>query len=156
MAPCPGAACATSSRLSPLDTPPCGTWRTGSRLEFRSSRLIQGHGKVAPAGACYHQKMSPLVADLRYLLPWQFYPIILGAYIALHVTPLYSICAVCGRAWDISPLTDQQLGGLLTWIPTAMMSVVGVLVVLHHMLHDPEAMTTRAQPAAGTATGAPA
>ena len=64
---------------------------------------------------------------------------ILGAYIALRSTPLYSIYAVCGRAWDVSPLTDQQLGGLLTWIPAAMMSVVGVLVVLHHMMHDPEA-----------------
>lgn len=69
--------------------------------------------------------------------------IILGAYIALHSTPLYPIYALCGRAWAIDPLTDQQLGGLLTWIPAAMMSVVGVLVVLHHILHDPEANAVR-------------
>jgi putative membrane protein len=83
---------------------------------------------------------------------------LLGAFIALHGTPLYSIYAVCGRAWDISPLTDQQYGGLLTWIPAAMMSVVGVLVVLHHILHDPEATAVGpheahappAQPARGT------
>jgi putative membrane protein len=69
--------------------------------------------------------------------------ILLGAYIALHATPLYDIYAVCGRAWAISPLTDQQIGGLLTWIPAAMMSVVGVLVVLHHILHDPQATAVR-------------
>jgi putative membrane protein len=82
---------------------------------------------------------------------------LLGAFIALHSTPLYSIYAVCGRAWDLSPLTDQQYGGLLTWIPAAMMSVVGVLAVLHHILNDPEAKALRppqplappAQPASG-------
>lgn len=65
--------------------------------------------------------------------------ILLGAYIALHATPLYDIYAVCGRAWAISPIEDQQIGGLLTWIPAAMMSVIGVLIVLHLILHDPGA-----------------
>jgi putative membrane protein len=69
---------------------------------------------------------------------------LLGAYIALHGTTLYDIYALCGRAWAISPLTDQQIGGLLTWIPAAMMSVVGVLVVLHHILYDPAARSVRA------------
>jgi putative membrane protein len=69
--------------------------------------------------------------------------ILLGAYIALHGTTLYHVYAACGRAWDISPLEDQQLGGLLTWIPAAMMSLVGILVVLHHLLHDPEATAPR-------------
>jgi putative membrane protein len=69
--------------------------------------------------------------------------ILLGAYITLHLTPLYDIYAVCGRAWAISPMDDQQLGGLLTWIPAAMMSLVGILVVLHRILHDPEAIALR-------------
>jgi putative membrane protein len=79
--------------------------------------------------------------------------IILGSYIALHSTPLYDIYAVCGRAWAISPLADQQIGGLLTWIPAAMMSLVGVLVVLHHLLHDPDATAPRAPRAASAAHG---
>lgn len=69
--------------------------------------------------------------------------LLLGAYITLHTTPLYKVYAVCGRAWAISPLDDQQLGGLLTWIPAAMMSLVGILTVLHHILHDPEATDSR-------------
>jgi putative membrane protein len=69
--------------------------------------------------------------------------ILLGSYIALHPTPLYDVYALCGRAWAISPIEDQQIGGLLTWIPAAMMSLVGVLVVLHHILHDPEATARR-------------
>ncbi|MGH8269773.1 MAG: cytochrome c oxidase assembly protein [Steroidobacteraceae bacterium] len=65
--------------------------------------------------------------------------LLIGAYITLHTTTLYDVYAVCGRAWAISPLEDQQLGGLLTWIPAGMMSLVGIITVLHHILHDPEA-----------------
>jgi putative membrane protein len=64
--------------------------------------------------------------------------ILLGAYITLHRTVLFDVYAICGRAWNLSPLVDQQLGGLATWIPAAMMSGVGVLVVLYHVMHDSE------------------
>jgi putative membrane protein len=56
--------------------------------------------------------------------------LLLGAYIALTRHDLYPVYAVCGRLWPIAPTTDQTLGGLITWIPPAMMSVIGVLVVL--------------------------
>ena len=84
--------------------------------------------------------------------------LLLGAYITLHGTTLYDVYAVCGRAWAISPLDDQQIGGLLTWIPAAMMSLVGIIAVLHHILHDPEAAAARARgrfaPAVQPARGA--
>ncbi len=60
--------------------------------------------------------------------------IALGAYITLTQSSLYSVYSVCGRAWPISPMVDQQLGGLITWIPASMMSVVGGLVVLRMWL----------------------
>jgi len=90
--------------------------------------------------------------------------LLLGAYITLHSTPLYDVYAVCGRAFAISPLDDQQLGGLLTWIPAAMMSLVGIITVLYHILHDPEATAVRprgrpspaVQPAQRSDLGAPA
>ncbi|MGA7538877.1 MAG: cytochrome c oxidase assembly protein [Steroidobacteraceae bacterium] len=83
--------------------------------------------------------------------------ILLGAYIALHATPLYDVYAVCGRAWAISPIEDQQIGGLLTWIPAAMMSLIGVLVVLHYILHDPGATARRMRgPLAADRSGAAA
>lgn len=69
--------------------------------------------------------------------------LLLGAYITLHETSLYEIYAICGRAWAVDPLYDQQIGGLLTWIPAAMMSLVGILAVLYHILHDPEATAPR-------------
>ncbi len=65
--------------------------------------------------------------------------IVIGAYISLVPWQLYPIYALCGRALAISPMLDQQIGGLLTWIPGAMMSLIGVIVVLRHMMREEEA-----------------
>jgi putative membrane protein len=66
--------------------------------------------------------------------------IVLGAYIALTSHQLFSIYALCGRAWAISPMLDQQIGGLLTWIPAAMMSAVGGIVVIYRVLSEERRM----------------
>jgi putative membrane protein len=78
--------------------------------------------------------------------------IIIGAYITLVSTPLYSIYAVCGRAFLVSPMLDQQIGGLLTWVPAAMMSAVGALVVLGHLVRESEAKE-RGRAGSGAAAG---
>jgi putative membrane protein len=76
---------------------------------------------------------------LRILLLAAIMPpqIILGARLAFSEQVWFDVYAVCGRAWPLDPLADQQLGGLLTWIPAAMMSVIAALVVLRFMLHAP-------------------
>lgn len=60
----------------------------------------------------------------------------LGAIIVFSRTELFDVYSVCGRAWAISPMTDQQLGGLLTWIPPAMMSLIGVLIIAKFAMDD--------------------
>lgn len=62
--------------------------------------------------------------------------IIIGARLAFSKQIVFDVYAVCGRAWPISPLTDQQLGGLITWIPAAMMSVMAALILLRRLLHS--------------------
>jgi putative membrane protein len=61
--------------------------------------------------------------------------IYLGADIGLATRELFDVYTVCGRAWAISPLEDQSLGGLITWIPAAMMHLLGVLVLLSYWMH---------------------
>ena len=56
--------------------------------------------------------------------------IYIGARIGLATHELFNVYSVCGRAWPISPLEDQSLGGLVTWIPAGMMHTLGVLVLL--------------------------
>jgi putative membrane protein len=67
------------------------------------------------------------IALLVAVIPPQ---ILLGARIFFARHDLYPVYTFCGRLWPVAPMTDQQLGGLITWIPPAMMSVVAMLVVL--------------------------
>ena len=88
---------------------------------------------------------------LRILILWvvMVLQIILGAHIALSKTILYDVYNVCGRAWPINPLTDQTIGGLATWIPTAMMSVIGILLVIRMWMRQSEKQNTVAMTAQG-------
>ena len=91
-------------------------------------------------------------ANIGYPMRLMILQILPGAYIALSHSEIYNVYNVCGRAWAIDPLMDQELGGLLTWIPAAMMSVVASLVVLSYILDDRQNVSTK-QPAA-TGAGA--
>jgi putative membrane protein len=96
---------------------------------------------VDPRGA----RSGGLGFGLRILLLWAIMipQIVLGASIGLAGTILFDVYSVCGRAWPLAPMTDQQIGGLITWIPAAMMSVIGALVVFRLWLRESE----RPQPA---------
>lgn len=77
---------------------------------------------------------------LRMLVLWAIMlpQIAVGAWIALSPDTLFSVYAVCGRVWPISAMLDQQLGGLITWIPAAMMSAVASLVLLRFRFRQEE------------------
>jgi len=90
---------------------------------------------------------------VRILMLWAIMlpQIAIGAYIALSSRILYSVYSVCGRAWPISPMVDQELGGLITWIPAAMMSVVAILVVLRFWIRDNARRSASPPPPQGAA-----
>jgi putative membrane protein len=50
---------------------------------------------------------------------------LLGALIVFAPRPLYLVHLVSTTAWGLAPLTDQQLAGLLMWVP-AMLPYLGV------------------------------
>ncbi len=76
----------------------------------------------------------------------------IGAHITLSKSVLYDVYSVCGRAWPVSPLVDQVTGGVITWIPAAMMSVLAILLVLRMWMHHSareEGVSGAPAPAAG-------
>lgn len=81
------------------------------------------------------------IVILSLIVPPQ---IIIGAHIALARESLYPVYNVCGRAWPLSPLVDQQIAGLVTWIPASMMSVVAVLIVLGRWMRERDRVTAAA------------
>jgi putative membrane protein len=74
--------------------------------------------------------------------------LLVGAFLSLHKRVLYDVYSVCGRLWPIDPITDQQIGGLITWIPASMMSVaVGLILWNRWMKHDDRVRSHRTGPA---------
>lgn len=57
--------------------------------------------------------------------------ILLGAYTALKSVELYPAYDVLGRFFGYSALGDEQIGGVIIWIPSSMMCLIAVLIVLH-------------------------
>jgi putative membrane protein len=61
-----------------------------------------------------------------------FPQIILGAFVAFSRQDLYPYYDLCGRLFpSLDALADQQTGGIVMWIPPAMMSVIGALLVVN-------------------------
>ena len=91
----------------------------------------------------------------RIAVLWAVMPpqIVIGATITLSTTGLYPGYSAGERAWGITAAVDQQIGGILTWIPPAMMSVVGTLVILRFAFAHARG---RSRPAGGHVDPGPA
>ncbi|MDE2150405.1 MAG: cytochrome c oxidase assembly protein [Gammaproteobacteria bacterium] len=76
-----------------------------------------------PARLGYGARIAVLMA---VMLP----QILIGAVIGLSRHDLFNVYGICGRLYPISAVTDQQIGGLIIWIPGSMMSVIAALLVL--------------------------
>lgn len=78
-----------------------------------------------------------------------FPQIVLGAAIGLSPHDLYPYYDLCGRIIpSIGALSDQHIGGMIIWIPPAMMSVAGGLVVLNAMRINDDKITETDEDAA--------
>ncbi len=79
--------------------------------------------RPAPLGARYGARVTMLwVAVVGNIL--------LGAVTTLKHDVLYTAYDAFGRLWGFSALADEQLGGLIIWIPPSMMCLVALLVVI--------------------------
>jgi putative membrane protein len=71
---------------------------------------------------------------MRMVLPFavMFPQIALGSYITFGPSGLYRYYELCGRLFPaISAAYDQQIGGIVAWIPAGMMSAIGFVTVLN-------------------------
>jgi putative membrane protein len=74
-----------------------------------------------------------------------FPQIIGGAMIAFNPRDLYSFYDLCGRIYpELGAHHDQVIGGMIIWIPPAMMSVLALLLVLNTLRRIEERRTINA------------
>jgi putative membrane protein len=61
--------------------------------------------------------------------------VLVGAYITFAQHDLYPVFDLCGRAFGgISQATDQYMGGLIVWVPSATMSALGAMLAFRNWL----------------------
>jgi len=61
---------------------------------------------------------------------------LLGGLLSFAPAPLYAAHAVSTQAWGLSPLQDQQLAGLLCWIPSCAILLFSVLASAAALLRE--------------------
>lgn len=59
---------------------------------------------------------------------------VLGALLTFATRPLYPVLAAGAPAWDLSPLEDQQLAGLLMWVPMSLAYIGAALAAAGRQL----------------------
>ena len=71
----------------------------------------------------------------------------LGALLTFATRPLYAAHATTTIPFGLSPLEDQQLAGLILWVPAALPYLVAMILIVLRL--QPVADGARAQPVTG-------
>jgi len=71
---------------------------------------------------------------LAYLFTTMMHTSALGALLTLAPTPWYPSYAAPSVAFGVDPVSDQQLGGLVMWVPGAFAYVIAALVLVARLL----------------------
>ena len=68
---------------------------------------------------------------------------ILGALMTFSAAPWYPAYAASATAWGLTPLEDQQLAGLIMWVPSGLVYLAAALVLLVGWLRMADAAAIR-------------
>jgi cytochrome c oxidase assembly factor CtaG len=87
----------------------------------------------------YGQRRAARGLSILYLFTTAVHTGVLGALIAFSRTPWYPSYAAASRtAWGLTPLADQQLAGLIMWIPASLAYLAAALVIVARWLRESE------------------
>jgi putative membrane protein len=71
----------------------------------------------------------PYAAQLLYLFVFGIPMTVVAAFVTGAERPLYPWYAAAPRLFGLSPLADQQIGGVIMWVPAAVIPLVAFTVV---------------------------
>jgi len=106
-------------------------------LEERDVHILEHLMLIAAGVIMWWPVLSPLpelprtsyLVQMAYLFLQPTLPSIIGAVITFSKGILYSWYAEAPRIWGISASTDQQIGGLIMWVPGGMFFLFTLVVV---------------------------
>jgi putative membrane protein len=96
----------------------------GSALLFWWS-ILHGRERGASSGAA-----------VLYLFTTALHSSLLGALLTFARTVWYPIYNGTTFSWGLTPLEDQQLGGLIMWVPAGAVYIVAALALFAGFLHE--------------------
>jgi putative membrane protein len=73
---------------------------------------------------------------LVYVFTTILHTSVLGALLTFALHPWYSSYVLTAPAWHLSALEDQQIGGLIMWIPAGTLLLIVALVLLVKWMND--------------------
>lgn len=118
------------------------TMQTMAMLDWRIYRFM--NWSMIVSGFIYwwlvldHRPRPPgrMVPGVRVLSPGitMTPQILAGAIITFSKADLYPIFEICGRAFNINVFTGQLIGGIIIWVPAAMIETAGGLLAMRQWL----------------------
>jgi putative membrane protein len=102
-------------------------------------------------GPAHWPQRLPKPARAIYLLALMFPCALLAAVITFANRVLYPFYGHAAQVWGLTPLADQQLGGVLMWVPAHLIFLVTILIVVYDWLKPSSQasesdLTMKAQP----------
>jgi putative membrane protein len=73
-----------------------------------------------------------------YLFTTALHTTLLGALLSLSGTPWYPDYEITAAAWGLRALEDQQIGGLIMWIPAGIVYITAALALFAAWLRESE------------------
>lgn len=105
-------------------------------LMFFGTALLYWWPVIYPAKG--RRRLSYALA-LPYLLPPFLEGMLIGVLLTFTDRPLYQTYQEVERIWGLSVVGDQQLGGLVIWVPGGLLFLIPLIGVLVQLLRQEEA-----------------
>lgn len=102
---------------------------------FLGTALLYWWPIVHPAGG---RRRLSYAAAVPYLLPPLLAGSLIGALLTFAQHPLYATYQRVPRLWGISVLQDQQLAGLIMWVPGGLAYIFPIFVLIALLLRQEE------------------
>jgi putative membrane protein len=93
--------------------------------------ILQGRERAAGSGAA-----------VLYLFTTALHSSLLGALLTFARTVWYPVYNGTTLSWGLTPLEDQQLGGLIMWVPAGVVYIVAALALFAGFLRESENRAT--------------
>lgn len=104
-------------------------------LSFLGTALLFWWVVLAPPAL----RKLPRALDAPYVIAMSLVGGALGAVLTLATAPLYSAYLTSASLWGLTPLEDQQLAGLIMWIPGGFAYLLAAAAFFFKWLNDREA-----------------